>query len=263
MSTPAASRTARRTARWLVSGTALAGLLLSGCSLFQSGGGQPSPGAPSASGSPSETVTGSPLEPSGSPSSSVTGSPLAPSESGSPAGSATPVPSGSPSGSPAPVDCAEVTPIRIEKVSAEPRRTLEVVTLVSDGRNLTPGTREQSDFRTPALIAPDGSENTDETTMQKIATLIAASTRNRVLLTRPGPPDENANASQRPYNAPGTYVAYNSSATLNADVVVSCSGTEQRWQFRAEGDQTLGVVNCAVEPPRSSAVARQVYSSNC
>ncbi len=236
----------------------IAGLALSGCSLFASGGGQPSPGVPTDTAGPSGTVTGSPLAPTGSPSETVTGSPLAPSDSGSPA---TPV--GTPTGSVAPVDCAQVTPIRIEKVNAEPRRTLEVVTLVSDGRNLTPGTREQSDFVAPVLIAPDGSENTDEPTLTKIASLIASSTRNRVLLTRPEPPDQDVDASKRPYNTPGTYVAFSASATLNADVVVNCSGSEQRWQFRAEGDQTLGVVNCSVEPPRSNGVARQVYASNC
>lgn len=254
-----------RPALWLVSGSMIAGLALGGCSLFQSGGGQPTPSAPT--GSPSETVTGSPLNPSESPSGTVTGSPLAPSETGSSSGSASgsPAPSGSPSGSVAPVNCTEVTPIRVEKVSAEPRRTLEVVTLVSDGRNLTPGTREQSDFVSPVLIAPDGSQNTDQATMQKIATLIGSSSasRNRVLLTRPDPPDQDADAAKRPYNTPGTYVTYSSSATLNADVVVNCSGTEQRWQFRAEADQTVGVVNCAVEPPRSNAVGRQVYAANC
>ncbi len=258
----APQRARRRPARWLVAGTMIAGLTLSGCSLFQSGGGQPSPGAPTESGNP--TVTGSPLAPTGTPSGSVTGSPLAPSESGSPATpTGLPGGSGTPSGSVAPVNCTEVTPVRVEKVSAEPRRALDVVTLVSDGRNLTPGTREQTDFLTPVLIAPDGSQNTDEATMQKIATLIASATRNRVLLQRPIPPDQNADVSKRPYTTPGTYVTYSSSATLNADVVVNCSGSEQRWQFRAEGDQALGVVNCAVEPPRSNAVARQVYASNC
>ena len=46
-------------------------------------------------------------------------------------------------------------------------------------------------------------------------------------------------------------------------MIVDCSGTEQRWLFRSEADQTLGVVNCAVEPPQSNAVARLVYSYNC
>ena len=39
-----------------------------------------------------------------------------------------------------------VTPIRVERSTVEPRRTTEVVTVVSDGRNLTPGTREQTAF---------------------------------------------------------------------------------------------------------------------
>jgi hypothetical protein len=262
MPTSASQRVRRWPALWLVSSTMIAGLALGGCSLFQAPGGTPSPGVPTETGSP--TVTGSPLEPSGSP--TVTGSPLEPSESGSPTVTGSPLaPSGSPTptGSVAPVSCTEVTPVRVEKVTAEPRRTLEVVTLVSDGRNLTPGTREQTDFLTPSLIAPDGSQNTDQATLQKIASLIAASSRNRVLLTRPDPPDQDADASKRPYNAPGTYVAFSASATLNADVIVNCSGQEQRWQFRAEGDQTIGVVNCAVEPPRSNGVARQVFASNC
>lgn len=259
----ASQRNRRRSGLLLVFATMIIGWTLSGCSLFQSGGGQPSPSAPSEPAGPTETVTGSPLAPTGSPSETVTGSPLAPSETGSPNIPATPSGSGSPSGSVAPVNCTEVNPIRIEKVSSEPRRTVEVVTLVSDGRNLTPGTREQNDFVSPVLIAPDGSQNTDQATLQKIATLIASSSRNRVLLTRPDPPDQNVDATKRPYSAPGTYVAYTASSTLNADVVVQCSGTEQRWQFRAEADQTLGVVNCAVEPPRSNAVARQVYASNC
>ena len=66
-------------------------------------------------------------------------------------------------------------------MTAEPRRTIETVTLVSDGRNLTPGTREQSDFLAATLTAPDGSTNTDEATLTKIGTLIAGSSRNRVL----------------------------------------------------------------------------------
>lgn len=226
--------------------------------MLQSGGGQPTPSVPAGS-----SATGSP---SGSP--SVTGSPLAP--SGSP-GTPTPLPtdspspgtSGTPTGSVVPVTCTSVTPIRIEKVTAEPRRTIETVTLVSDGRNLTPGTREQSDFLAPTLTAPDGSTNTDEATLTKIRTLIAGSSRNRVLLTRPNSPDQGVDASRPPYNTPGTYVAYSSSATLNADVIVDCSGAEQRWLFRSEADQTLGVVNCAVQPPQSNAVARLVYTNNC
>jgi hypothetical protein len=236
-------RRRRSPARALIApGSLIMLVALASCGLLESGGGaQPPSPSETTSASPSESVTGSPLSPSGSPTS----------------------PSGSPSGSVAPVTCTSVTPIRVEKVTSEPRRTLETVTLVSDGRNLTPGTREQSDFLPATLTAPDGTANTDEATLAKIGTLIASSSRNRVLLTRPNPPDQSADASTRPYNTPGTYVAYTASATLNADVVVDCSGQEQRWLFRAEADQTLGVVNCAVEPPRSNGIARLVYTTSC
>jgi hypothetical protein len=246
----------RSPARALIApGSLIMLVALTSCGLLESGGGaqppSPSETTETASASPSESVTGSPLPPSGSPASPSGPSPTP--------GSSTVTPSGSV----APVTCTSVTPIRVEKVTSEPRRTLETVTLVSDGRNLTPGTREQTDFLPATLTAPDGTVNTDEATLTKIGTLIASSSRNRVLLTRPNPPDEGADASTRPYNTPGTFVAYSASATLNADVVVDCSGQEQRWLFRAEADQTLGVVNCAVEPPRSNAVARLVYTNNC
>ena len=56
---------------------------------------------------------------------------------------------------------------------------------------------------------------------------------------------------------------YNASGLLGADVIVECSGQEQRWRFTAEADPTTGTINCAVEPPKGNAVARQVYGSFC
>jgi hypothetical protein len=244
-------------------------VVLAGCGAL---GGALGP-TPSATGSPGASSTASPgasdtASPNGSASPSDTASPSA-GETTGPSGSPEPGQSGSPStgtsGSPsaAPLSCTDVTPVRIQKVSAEPRRTIEVVTLVSDGRNLTPGTREQSEFAQPTLTAPDGSPTTDETTSRKIADLIEGSSKNRVLLTRPDPPDTGADAGRRPYNSPGTYVAYNATSPLTADVIVTCFGQEQRWQFTAESDLTTGQVNCAVEPPKSNAVARLVYTNNC
>jgi len=151
----------------------------------------------------------------------------------------------------------------VEKLTTEPRRTTEVVSVVSDGRNITSGTREQSEFLVPTLEGPEGSEITDEATMRKVATLIASSGKNRVLLTRPEAPDARSDANRRPFNAPGTYVLFHSSTPLDADVIVQCSGQEQRWTFTAESDPTSGQVNCAVEPPKSSAIARLVYQNNC
>ena len=119
--------------------------------------------------------------------------------------------------------------------------------MVSDGRNLTSGTREQSDFLTPVLTGPDQTAVTDEPTIRKIAALIAAQ-KHRVLLVRPDAPDANLNASKKPFSAPGTYVIYNASSQLTADVVVQCSGQEQTWTFLAEADPSVGQVNCTVEP---------------
>ena len=45
---------------------------------------------------------------------------------------------------------------------------------------------------------------------------------------------------------------------------VDCSGQEQRWRFTAEADNNRSAsINCAVEPPKGNAVARQVYGSFC
>jgi hypothetical protein len=156
-----------------------------------------------------------------------------------------------------------VTPVRVDKVDSQPRRTTEVVSLVSDGKSLTSGTREQADFLTPTLQGPDGTTVTDEATVQRVAALISAAGRNRVLLTRPEAPDASASADRRPFNAAGTYVLFNASAPLVAGVVVQCGGQEQRWTFTAEGDPSNGQVNCAVEPAKTNAIAHLVYANNC
>ena len=179
-------------------------------------------------------------------------------------GTAGPGTAGAPTGSLVPVACTSVTPIRVERSAVEPRRTTEVVTLVSDGRNLTPGTRERTDFTVPTLTGPDATTTiTDEATMKKIADLVDGSSKSSVLLTRPQPPDTGADTNKRPFDAPGTYVLYNASGLLSADVIVDCSGQEQRWRYTAEADNTVGTINCAVEPPKGNAVARQVYGSFC
>lgn len=189
---------------------------------------------------------------------------VSPSGSAGPGGTATPGATGSPGGSVAPVSCTSVTPVRIERATVEPRRTTEVVTVVSDGRNLTPGTREQTAFESPVLLAPDGVTTIDdEATMATIADLVETSSKNTVLLVRPEAPDTGVDTGKRPYNATGTYVLYHASGLLTADVVVQCSGQEQRWRFTAEADPTLGTVSCAVEPPKGNAVARQVYGTFC
>ena len=53
----------------------------------------------------------------------------------------------------APASCPTVNPVRVTRADVGPRRATEVVTVISDGTNLTSGTREQSDFLTPALTA--------------------------------------------------------------------------------------------------------------
>lgn len=240
-----------------VAASVTATLLLAGC-----GRGEPPmlPTTPSASSTASPgTSTASPdasVRPSGSASPGDSATPGGASSTASPGASGTPTV--------AQVSCSSVTPIRIERSSVEPRRTTEVVTVVSDGRNLTPGTREQTDFASPVLTAPDAVTTIDdEATTKKIADLIEGSSKNTVLLTRPEAPDTGADATKRPYNATGTYVLYSASGLLSADVIVDCSGQEQRWRFTAEADPTIGTVNCAVEPPKGNAVARQVYGSFC
>ena len=180
-----------------------------------------------------------------------------------PSGTAAATPGGSaPPATVAPSSCPTVNPIRVNRAEVAPRRATEVVAVISDGTNLTSGTREQSDFLNPALTAPDGTTITDEATFRKIATLVAGQ-RHRVLLTRPEPPDATASASRKPFSAPGTYVVFNASSQLVADVVVQCSGAELIWSFVSEADPSSGQVNCAVEPPRSNALARVLFQNNC
>jgi hypothetical protein len=178
------------------------------------------------------------------------------SDSGSPFDTTSPVPTSTGSA------CTGGTPLRIDRAEIDARRTTEIVTVVSDGKNLTYGTREQSDFEDPVLKAPDGTVLTDDAALRKVASLLAAG-KNHVLLVRPDSPDSKASTSRKPFSSPGTYVLYNASAVLTAQVVFQCTGQEQNWAFSGEANPTTGVINCAVEPPRSSALARVIYANNC
>ena len=245
---------ARRLVPFLVAGT----LVLAGCA----GGSSRTPPA-----DPSETASGSAI-PVDSASPSVDGSagpssrPGTATRNGTATPSATP-PGGTPNGATvAPSTCPTANPIRVTRAATSPRRATEVVVVISDGTNLTSGTREQTDFSTPALTAPDGSTITDEATLRKIAALVAGQ-RHRVLLTRPEPPDAAAAVSRKPFSSPGTYVVYNASSQLVADVVVQCAGAERIWSFVSEADPSSGQVNCAVEPPRTNALARVLFQNNC
>ena len=224
-----------------------------GASVSPGDGEASSPSAP-ASTDPSETASA--MTPGASAGPTGTGLPATP---GPPPGSDSPNPSAS-AGQPG---CTEVTPLRVDRVDSQPRRTTEVVSVVSDGKSLTSGTREQADFLSPTLQGPDATTVTDEATVKKVAVLVSASGRHRVLLTRPEAPDAGASADRRPFNAAGTYVLFNASTPLVAGVVVSCGGQEQRWTFTAEGDPSTGQVNCAVEPAKTNAVAHLVYANNC
>ena len=250
----------RRLAPFLLAGT----LVLAGCA-----GGSRTPTV-----DPTATASGA-TAPAGSASPALDGSaspgstPGAATPNGTATQGSTPVGTAAapPGGTPppptvAPSSCPTVNPIRVNRVDAGPRRATEVVALISTGTNLTSGTREQTDFLTPALTAADGTTITDEATFRKIATLIAGQ-RHRVLLTRPEPPDATASTSRKPFNSPGTYVVYNASSQLVADVVVQCSGAELIWIFVSEADPSSGQVNCAVEPPRSNALARVLFQNNC
>jgi hypothetical protein len=231
-------------------------LVLTGCGGARGGGNTPTPSSTLGTASASPSLNGSASPGSASPG---TASP----------GAATPgsTPALSPGGTPppatvAPASCPTVNPVRVTRADVGPRRATEVVTVISDGTNLTSGTREQTDFLTPALSAPDGTTMSDEPTFRKIASLVAGQ-KHRVLLTRPEPPDANASASRKPFSAPGTYVLYNASSQLVADVVVQCSGAELIWSFVSEADPSSGQVNCAVEPSKSNALARLIYQNNC
>jgi hypothetical protein len=137
------------------------------------------------------------------------------------------------------------------------------VTVVSDGRTLTSGTSEQTEFVTPAVVSPEGARITDAPTMTRIATMVEDRSNNTALLVRPEPPDSRADVSRRPFSAAGTYALYNASSPLEVEVAVVCAGQEQRWTFKSEGNAVSGTVNCAVEPARSNVLARLVYQNSC
>jgi hypothetical protein len=246
----------------------LAGLLvLGGCADGVGGGSRTPTAEPGGVGSDSATPAGSAspsVDGSASPTPAGTATPPgSPTPGSTSAGTAAATPGGTqPSATVAPSSCPTVNPIRVNRAETSPRRAIEVVTLISDGTNLTTGTREQTDFLTPALTAPDGTTITDDATFRKIATLVAGQ-RHRVLLTRPEPPDTAASTSRKPFSSPGTYVVYNASSQLVADVVVQCSGAELIWTFVSEADPSSGQVNCAVEPPRTNALARVLFQNNC
>lgn len=247
-------------------------LALAGCSGTRGGSVTPTATPSDSVGTPSPLDSASPsLDASASPgtASPGTASPGTATPGGTaspgvtPAGTAAPTTTGTPPpATVAPASCTSVNPIRVTRTDTGPRRATEVVALISDGTSLTPGTRDQSDFLTPALTAADGTSLADDATFAKIATLVAGQ-RHRVLLTRPDPPDANASTSRKPFSSPGTYVVYNASSQLVADVVVQCNGAELIWTFVSEADPSSGQVNCAVEPPRSNALAKLLYQNNC
>jgi hypothetical protein len=156
-----------------------------------------------------------------------------------------------------------VEPSKLGKITVDPKRTTEVATVVSDGRSLTSGSSEQTDFLAAKLVASDGTVISDPPTMSRIATLISNTTKNTVLLSRPDPPDSRADVSKRPFSSAGTYALYNASSALRADVVVVCGGQQQTWIFTAESNPATGVVNCAVQPGRSNVLATLVYQNAC
>ncbi|MFT4164207.1 MAG: hypothetical protein QM650_03095 [Microlunatus sp.] len=241
-----------------------ASFALASCAREESPISPASPGASATDPTPADSAS---PDLSASPDSAGSATPdpsASPGDSATPGASGTSSPGLSEDATVAPVSCSSVTPIRVEKSTVEPRRTTEVVTVVSDGRGLTPGTREQTDFTSPGLVAPDGTTTVDdEATLAKIAELIEKSSKHNVLLTRPDAPDAGIDADKRPFNTTGTFVLYRASGLLAADVVVDCSNQEQRWRFTSEANPILGTVNCAVEPPRSNAMARQVYGAFC
>jgi hypothetical protein len=250
--------------RWLGPSLLLGALALSACT---SGGANPlaTPGS-SATAAATDTATGSPTDTA----SPGTASPDTATPGTASPGTAAPTPSGTDSGSataspgatgPA-AACTTVTPIRVMDVTVDPRRITEVVTVVSDGRTLTSGTRDQTDFLTPTLTGPDGNSVTDDATTRGIAALVAGQ-KHRVLLTRPDPPDTTATVAKKPFNTTGTFVIFNASSQLTATVVVQCSGQQQNWTFVGEADPSVGQVNCAVEPSKSNGLARQAYQNNC
>jgi hypothetical protein len=231
-------------------------LVLTGCGGGRGGGNTPTPSSSISAGSASPSLNGSASPGSATPGTASPGGTT-------PGSTSTITPGGSPPpATVAPASCPTVNPVRVTRAEVAPRRATEVVTVVSDGTSLTSGTREQTDFLSPALSAPDGTTITDEATVAKIARLVAGQ-KHRVLVVRPEPPDTNASTSRKPFSTPGTYVVYNASSQLVADVVVQCSGAELIWRFVSEADPSNGQVNCAIEPSRSNALARLIFQNNC
>jgi hypothetical protein len=235
------------------------GLLLLGCSStgsadpLSTAGPTSSAASPSVSDSPSPTGSASPASASPGTASPGTASPGA--------GTASPG-TASPGSSGIQVTCAAVTVTGLGRTSIGPLRTTDVATVVSDGRNLTPGTRQQTDFTTPVLTAPGGATITDAGTVQQVANLLVGQ-KHRVLLARPAAPDESTDPTKRPFSSPGTYAVYNASSLITSEAAVQCGGQQQTWTFTAEGDPATGQVNCAVEPARSAALARSVFAQSC
>ncbi|MFP5282150.1 MAG: hypothetical protein ACLGIF_01715, partial [Actinomycetes bacterium] len=120
--------------------------------------------------------------------------------------------------------------------------------MVSDGRAVTSGVREQTEFTAPTLTAPDGTVVADQAVLQRVAALVATAAKTKILLTRPDAPDADLDPNKKPFSSAGTYVLYNASTVLAAEVLVQCGGAEQTWSFLTEGNPSVGQVNCAVEP---------------
>ena len=237
----------------------LGALALVACS--PTGSADPLATAPPTSSATSEPTTSSP-SPSGS-ASPGTASPGTASPGTASPGSGTASPgTASPSSSGVQVTCAAVTVTGLGRTSVGPLRTTDTATVVSDGRNLTPGTRQQTDFAAPVLTAPGGATISDPATVQQVAQLLVGQ-KHRVLLERPPAPDESTDPTKRPFSSPGTYALYNASSLVKTEAAVQCGGQQQTWVFTAEGDPATGQVNCAVEPASSAALARSVFAQSC
>jgi hypothetical protein len=211
---------------------------------------------PSASPSPSDSVSPATASPG-------TASPGTASPGTASPGSGTASPgTASPSSSGVQVTCTSVTVTGLGRTAIGPLRTTDIATVVSDGRNLTPGTRQQTDFTTPVLTAPGGGTITDPGTVQQVANLLVGQ-KHRVLVERPPAPDEGTDPTKRPFSSPGTYAVYNASSLVTTEATVQCAGQQQTWVFTAESDPATGQINCAVEPARSAALARSVFAQSC
>jgi len=214
--------------------------------------------------SPTATATSEPSTASPSPSGSAspgTASPGTASPGTASPGTASPG-TASPSSSGVQVTCAAVIVTGLGRTSVGPLRTTDIATVVSDGRNLTPGTRQQTDFVAPVLTAPGGATISDPGTVQQVANLLVGQ-KHRVLLERPAAPDEGTDPTKRPFSSPGTYALYNASSLITTEAAVQCGGQQQTWIFTAEGDPATGQINCAVEPARSAALPRSVFAQSC